>query len=222
MKWLTWPKPSSLFFLFFFRLGWLPDAVKMFSLARRRREAERHKKLEEQFLKKDANGNGRITVEQMVQIFEENEVQGDLFIKLLLLSNSECPWIDNGYWTSLFREGRGAGNNWILDGQITKIDFLPCGRSMTDYLVFLFLFLQNPGWQMPIPPTCFRRLLSNYRFHIKFFLFSSSSSSPFCIRYTILYNFLWILLLSLRSFYAQLGLARYSNIRYLVESCLKI
>lgn len=47
----------------------------MFSLARRRREAERHKKLEEQFLKKDANGNGRITVEQMVQIFEENEVQ---------------------------------------------------------------------------------------------------------------------------------------------------
>ena len=48
----------------------------MFSLARRRREAERHKKLEEQFLKKDANGNGRITAEQMVQIFEENEVQG--------------------------------------------------------------------------------------------------------------------------------------------------
>jgi len=47
----------------------------MFSLARRRREAERHKKLEEQFLKKDANGNGRITAEQMVQIFEENEVQ---------------------------------------------------------------------------------------------------------------------------------------------------
>ena len=81
----------TFFFLFFFRLGWLPDAVKMFSLARRRREAERHKKLEEQFLKKDANGNGRITVEQMVQIFEENEVQGDLFIKLLLLSNSESP-----------------------------------------------------------------------------------------------------------------------------------
>ena len=53
----------------------------MFSLARRRREAERHKKLEEQFLKKDANGNGRITAEQMVQIFEENEVQG---INLLL------------------------------------------------------------------------------------------------------------------------------------------
>ena len=48
----------------------------MFSLARRRREAERHKKLEEQFLKKDANGNGRITAEQMVEIFVENEVQG--------------------------------------------------------------------------------------------------------------------------------------------------
>jgi len=47
----------------------------MFSLARRRREAERHKKLEEQFLKKDANGNGRITAEQMVEIFVENEVQ---------------------------------------------------------------------------------------------------------------------------------------------------
>ena len=83
---------TQTFFTFFFLLVWLPDAVKMFSLARRRREAERHKKLEEQFLKKDANGNGRITVEQMVQIFEENEVQGDLFIMLLLLlSNSECP-----------------------------------------------------------------------------------------------------------------------------------
>ena len=78
-------------FFFLFCLGWLPDAVKMFSLARRRREAERHKKLEEQFLKKDANGNGRITVEQMVQIFEENEVQGNLFIMLLLFSDSECP-----------------------------------------------------------------------------------------------------------------------------------
>lgn len=52
------------------------DAVRMFSLARRRREAERQKKLEEQFAKKDANGNGRITVEQMIKIFEDNEVQG--------------------------------------------------------------------------------------------------------------------------------------------------
>ena len=54
----------------------------MFSLARRRREAERHKKLEEQFLKKDANGNGRITAEQMVEIFVENEVQGSFHIKM--------------------------------------------------------------------------------------------------------------------------------------------
>lgn len=48
----------------------------MFSLARRRREAERQKKLEEQFAKADANGNGRITAEQMIKIFEDNEVQG--------------------------------------------------------------------------------------------------------------------------------------------------
>jgi len=47
----------------------------MFSLARRRREAERRKKLEEVFSKADSNGNGKITVEQMVKIFEENEVQ---------------------------------------------------------------------------------------------------------------------------------------------------
>ena len=56
----------------------------MFSLARRRREAERHKKLEEQFLKKDANGNGRITAEQMVEIFVENEVQGSFHFKMYL------------------------------------------------------------------------------------------------------------------------------------------
>ncbi len=51
-------------------------AVRMFSLARRRREAERQKKLDEAFSKADANGNGRITVEQMIKIFEENEVIG--------------------------------------------------------------------------------------------------------------------------------------------------
>jgi len=46
----------------------------MFSLARRRREAERHKKLEDQFNKADTSGNGKITAEQMVKIFEDNEV----------------------------------------------------------------------------------------------------------------------------------------------------
>ena len=50
----------------------------MFSLARRRREAERRKKLEEVFSKADSNGNGKITAEQMVKIFEENEVQGNV------------------------------------------------------------------------------------------------------------------------------------------------
>ena len=79
----------NLFHKFFFYPTSRPsasgNAVKMFSLARRRREAERHKKLEEQFLKKDANGNGRITAEQMVQIFEENEVQGEIIM------TSFCP-----------------------------------------------------------------------------------------------------------------------------------
>lgn len=46
----------------------------MFSLARRRREAERQKKLEEQFRSADANGNGRITPEQMVKLFAANEI----------------------------------------------------------------------------------------------------------------------------------------------------
>ena len=55
----------------------------MFSLARRRREAERRKKLEEVFSKADSNGNGRITVEQMVKIFEENEVQGNTALDYL-------------------------------------------------------------------------------------------------------------------------------------------
>ena len=56
----------------------------MFSLARRRREAERRKKLEEVFSKADSNGNGKITAEQMVKIFEENEVQGkESFVTVL-------------------------------------------------------------------------------------------------------------------------------------------
>ena len=48
----------------------------MFSLARRRREAQRQKNLEEQFSKKDENGNGRVLPEQMIKIFEDNEVEG--------------------------------------------------------------------------------------------------------------------------------------------------
>ena len=55
----------------------------MFSLARRRREAERRKKLEEVFSKADSNGNGKITAEQMVKIFEENEVQGKESVTVL-------------------------------------------------------------------------------------------------------------------------------------------
>ena len=65
-------KIASEFFknLFFYFTG------IMFSLARRRREAERHKKLEDQFNKADTSGNGKITAEQMVKIFEDNEVVG--------------------------------------------------------------------------------------------------------------------------------------------------
>jgi len=48
----------------------------MFSLTRRRREAERNKKLEEVFREADDNGNGKITAEQMVKIFEANDVAG--------------------------------------------------------------------------------------------------------------------------------------------------
>ena len=52
----------------------------MMSMMKKRREAERNKKLEEQFVKKDANRNGRINAEQMVQIFKDNEVQGTVII----------------------------------------------------------------------------------------------------------------------------------------------
>jgi len=47
----------------------------MMSMMKKRREAERNKNLEAQFVKKDANRNGRINAEQMVQIFKDNEVQ---------------------------------------------------------------------------------------------------------------------------------------------------
>lgn len=46
----------------------------MFSLARRRREAERQKKLDELFSKADQNGNGRITYDQMIKIYQDAEV----------------------------------------------------------------------------------------------------------------------------------------------------
>jgi hypothetical protein len=48
----------------------------MFSLTRRRREAERNKKLEDVFREADSNGNGKITPEQMIKIFEVNDVAG--------------------------------------------------------------------------------------------------------------------------------------------------
>ena len=48
----------------------------MFSLTRRRREAERNKRLEEVFREADTNGNGKITPEQMVKIFEVNDCAG--------------------------------------------------------------------------------------------------------------------------------------------------
>ena len=47
----------------------------MLGIVKRRREAERQKKLEEQFSKADQNGNGRITAEQMVKIFNDNEIE---------------------------------------------------------------------------------------------------------------------------------------------------
>ncbi len=51
-------------------------SFNMFSLTRRRREAERNKKLEEIFRDADENGNGKITQEQMIKIFEANEIAG--------------------------------------------------------------------------------------------------------------------------------------------------
>lgn len=46
----------------------------MFSLMRQRRQAERHKKLEEAFREADVDGSGRITPEQMVKLFAAHEV----------------------------------------------------------------------------------------------------------------------------------------------------
>ena len=51
--------------------------VAMFMLARRRREAERQKKLEEAFREADENGNGRITPQQMIKLFAANDCAGE-------------------------------------------------------------------------------------------------------------------------------------------------
>ena len=49
------------------------------SIHKKRREADRNKKLEEQFVKADTNSNGKIRPEQMIKIFEANEVSGKYF-----------------------------------------------------------------------------------------------------------------------------------------------
>ncbi len=48
----------------------------MMHLARKRREAERHRKLEEVFREADVKGEGRLTREQVSKIFTSNEVNG--------------------------------------------------------------------------------------------------------------------------------------------------
>ena len=59
----------------------------MLSIARKRREAERNKKLEEQFNKADTNSNGKIRPKQMMKIFEANDVSGKYkFINCLIIN----------------------------------------------------------------------------------------------------------------------------------------
>ena len=53
--------------------------IKMLSIARKRREAERKQKLEEEFSKADTNRNGKIKPEQMIKIFEANDVVGKFY-----------------------------------------------------------------------------------------------------------------------------------------------
>ena len=48
----------------------------MLHLARRRREAERQRKLEVSFNAADVKGEGRLTVEQVVKIFASEDVTG--------------------------------------------------------------------------------------------------------------------------------------------------
>ena len=49
----------------------------MMHLARRRREAERQRKLEVAFNAADVKGEGRLTVEQVVGIFATEDVTGE-------------------------------------------------------------------------------------------------------------------------------------------------
>ena len=67
------------------------------SMMKKRREAERNKKLEEQFVKKDANRNGRINAEQMVQIFTDNDVQGMFYIFIQVRRNREARQVPRSY-----------------------------------------------------------------------------------------------------------------------------
>ena len=63
----------------------------MMSIHKKRREADRNKKLEEQFVKADTNSNGKIRPEQMIKIFEANEVSGMyLYIYLKFIFQLIC------------------------------------------------------------------------------------------------------------------------------------
>ena len=46
----------------------------MFSIMRKRREAERLKRLEDAFDKVDTNQSGRITKDQLIKLFSANEI----------------------------------------------------------------------------------------------------------------------------------------------------
>jgi hypothetical protein len=76
----------------------------MFSLTRRRREAERNKKLEDVFREADANGNGKITQEQMIKIFEVNDCAGKEYVRLEV------------GWASFFRAWVYILLAWFLGG----------------------------------------------------------------------------------------------------------
>ncbi len=53
----------------------------MFSLARRRREAQRAQKLDEVFREYDTNGSGSITAAELVKMYADNEVAGEMLEK---------------------------------------------------------------------------------------------------------------------------------------------
>ena len=48
----------------------------MITLAKRRREQERHKRLDEAFREADSNNSGKITKDQMVKIYAANDCIG--------------------------------------------------------------------------------------------------------------------------------------------------